>query len=132
MNFRCVGFDLSPRRPQAWTRCKRRAAREDRFCPIHRGGLDGAILGLMQWEQRLKGADRENEAYIMPAQEPVCKTCGARRKWKMPAKTAARRILGRRKKNSIEEAERGTGERDAASTDRVDLTDRTARSAEGN
>ena len=94
-SFRCVAFTpgdprgFTPPRNHTylWTRCRRRSHRNDRFCLAHRRALDGIILGLQQWEQRLHGAEKENEAYAsIPAKDSVCETCGAGRKWKIPHK----------------------------------------------
>jgi len=50
----------------------------------------------MQWEQRLHGADTSNEAHIInPAESRVCKGCGARTKWKIPAQRTRRRLLAK-------------------------------------
>jgi len=96
MSLRCVAFDNLRCRPNLWTRCRRRASFADRLCPRHRAGLDGAILGLMQWEQRLHGADTANEAQIIiPAETRVCKACGARTKWRIPSQRTRRHLLAK-------------------------------------
>jgi hypothetical protein len=92
---RCIAFNHSEERPREWMACKRRTRCGDQFCTIHRDALDGAILGLLQWEQRLKGTDRENNAYLSLEKAPACKTCGARHKWKIPNKRARKHLLNR-------------------------------------
>lgn len=95
MSNRCIAFKCSADRPKEWVACNRRTRRGDQFCTIHRDALDGAILGLLQWEQRLKGTDRENNAYLSLEKAPPCKACGARHKWKIPNKRARGRLLNR-------------------------------------
>ncbi len=105
MSIRCVGFIRSPDHPHIWTRCEHRATSGDRLCPRHRDALDGAILGLTQWEQRPSGAAKENEATAknkntaatnaddtreardIAEKSFVCKRCGAPFAWQIPAAT---------------------------------------------
>src|SRR5271168_988709 len=46
----CVGFVRSQISTGAWTRCARRAVR-GRLCAEHRDGLDGALLGMLKFEE---------------------------------------------------------------------------------
>jgi len=48
----CVGFVRSQSSTSAWTRCARRAVR-GRLCAEHRDGLDGALLGILKFEDLL-------------------------------------------------------------------------------
>ena len=48
----CVGFVRSQSSTSAWTRCARRAVR-GRLCAEHRDGLDGALLGMLKFEELL-------------------------------------------------------------------------------
>ena len=48
----CVGFVRSQSSTSAWTRCARRALR-GRLCAEHRDGLDGALLGMLKFEDLL-------------------------------------------------------------------------------
>ena len=107
---RCIAFNHSAERPREWMACNRRTRRGDRFCTIHRNALDGAILGLLQWEQRFKGADRENNAYFIPEKARRCKACGARQKWRIPNKRARRRLLNRANKTHTEDCTSETGD----------------------
>jgi hypothetical protein len=48
----CIGFVRSQFSTSGWTRCGRRAARCGRLCREHRDGLEGAVLGILQFEER--------------------------------------------------------------------------------
>jgi hypothetical protein len=48
----CIGFVRSQFSTSAWTRCARPAARRGRLCREHREGLEGALLGILQFEER--------------------------------------------------------------------------------
>jgi hypothetical protein len=47
----CIGFVRSQSSRSAWTRCARPAARRGRLCTEHRDGLDGALLGMLSFEE---------------------------------------------------------------------------------
>ena len=49
----CIGFVRSQISESAWTRCARKAARGGRLCAEHRDGLDGALLGMLKFEEIL-------------------------------------------------------------------------------
>jgi hypothetical protein len=49
----CIGFVRSHLSKSAWTRCARKAARRERLCAEHRDGLDGALLGMVKFEEIL-------------------------------------------------------------------------------
>ncbi len=112
---RCIAFNHSDERPREWLACKRRTRRGDRFCTIHRDALDGAILGLLQWEQLFKGVDRENNAYLIPEKARRCEACGARQKWKIPNKRTRQRLLKRANESHTED-----GSPEAGAIARVD------------
>lgn len=48
---RCVGFTRSRTHHQMWTPCLRPALSRDRFCRSHREGLNGALMGLANFEE---------------------------------------------------------------------------------
>jgi hypothetical protein len=48
----CIGFVRSRLSGSAWTRCRQRASR-GRLCAEHRDGLDGALLGMIKFENLL-------------------------------------------------------------------------------
>ena len=47
----CIGFVRSRFSTSAWTRCARPATRRGRLCREHRDGLDGALLGMLEFEE---------------------------------------------------------------------------------
>jgi hypothetical protein len=49
----CVGFVRSQLSTGAWTRCVRPAMRRGRLCAEHRDGLDGALMGMLKFEEIL-------------------------------------------------------------------------------
>jgi len=49
----CIGFVRSQLSKSAWTRCARKAAWRGQLCAEHRDGLDGALLGMLKFEEIL-------------------------------------------------------------------------------
>jgi hypothetical protein len=47
----CIGFVRSQSSTSAWTRCARPAAKRGRLCIEHRDSLDGALLGMLEFEE---------------------------------------------------------------------------------
>jgi hypothetical protein len=91
MTATCIGYTLQPgHREQLWERCTNPSMRGDRYCAAHRESLDGAILGLLQWEHRLYGSIAKNEDCLIPGDAYVCESCGARWEWRVPGPTESR------------------------------------------
>jgi hypothetical protein len=49
----CVAFVRSQISTSAWTGCARPALRRGRLCAEHRDGLDGALMGMLRFEEIL-------------------------------------------------------------------------------
>jgi hypothetical protein len=90
MTASCIGYSRTPGREQLWERCTNPSKRGDRYCAAHREALDGAILGLLQWEHRLYGPITKNEDCLIPSDGYVCESCGARWEWRVPGRTEPR------------------------------------------
>jgi hypothetical protein len=67
----CIGFVRSQFSKSAWTRCARPAARRGRLCMEHRDALDGALLGIREFEERQ--ADEAQKA--RKRAKSSCKEC---------------------------------------------------------
>jgi hypothetical protein len=57
----CIGFARSQFSTSAWTPCARPAARRGRLCVEHRDGLDGALLGMLEFEE-IRQSDKARQA----------------------------------------------------------------------
>jgi hypothetical protein len=90
MTAPCIGYALTPGSKHLWERCTNPSKRGDRYCAPHREALDGAILGLLQWEHRLYGPTTKNEDCLIPSDGYVCDSCGARWEWRVPGRTEPR------------------------------------------
>jgi len=79
---RCIAFRVVPGCPNAWFRCGAKALRHSGFCRRHLDAIHGAMLGLMEHQDRcerdatsnLRGARGTSASSGIGAQESASKT----------------------------------------------------------